>query len=683
MAVNRKKEQMQKKQQKVTYRVHRKIAFIFLIVGVFFLILGARIFLINYESGDKYSKSVLDHQHYSSTTIPYKRGQILDRNGTQFVYSEKVYNLIFDPKVLLSSDEKYKEPTMNALIQYFNIPRQDIEVILRDKPNSSYEKLLSNLTADQTASFNEFVSSDEGSNIKGIWFEDAYIRKYPYNSFACDVIGYASQSGGGIIGLEMQYNSELSGIDGVTYGYINDGLNIETTTKDPIDGNNIITTLDYGVQTILEKHIKAFNTEYGSKNTAVVVMNPNNGEILGMASYPFFDLNNPRDLTSLYTEEELAQMSEEEKNNAIYSLWANFCVSSIYEPGSTYKPFTVSAAMEENFAADSDTYYCSGSEVVGGWTIRCHEKGGHGTISLKESIMYSCNPAMMQIAAKMGGSVFGKYQKLFGLGSKTGIDLPGEETGILINGDMMGDSDLATASFGQNFNVTMVQMASAFSSLVNGGSYYKPHVVKRIESANGEIVKNNSAELVRQTVTKSTSEYIKTYLKATVDDGLAKKAAVKGYSVGGKTGTAQKQPREDEKYVISFLGCAPAEDPQFVLYIVIDEPEVEGYNGSSQPVLWLTKDIMSDLLPYLNVFKNLDTEGNKEDGNAGTGDASQTGTEGTEGTEGVSDGKVEAFEMGLPAIPANMDPAVSGPDKPTEPQTEGSTETPSGSSQSG
>ncbi|MDD6798396.1 MAG: penicillin-binding transpeptidase domain-containing protein, partial [Clostridia bacterium] len=443
-------------------------------------------------------------------------------------------------------------------------------------------------------------------NIKGVWLEDSYIRKYPFSTLACDVIGFSSQENGGELGLEKVYDEELSGIDGVTYGYIDESLNIEQTTKEPVDGSNLITSLDFGVQNIIEKHIKAFNEEYGSKNTAVLVMNPNNGEIIGMASYPVFDLNNPRDLTGLYTEEERAAMTDEDTLNAMYDLWKNFCVSETFEPGSTFKPFTVATALEEGIVSDGDTFYCQGYEEVGGWTIKCHEKGGHGTLTLEQSVMYSCNPAMMQISAKLGNVKFSEYQKRFGLGEKSGIDLPGESTGMLVSGENMSVSDLATMSFGQTFTSNMVQMASAFSSLINGGNYYRPHVVKRIESASGEIIKKYDAELVRQTVTSATSELLRTYLKATVDTGLAKNAKVAGYSMAGKTGTAQKLPRADNKYVISFLGYAPAEDPKFVVYVIIDEPEVEGYNGSSQPVLWLTKDIMTDLLPYMNVFKDTD-----------------------------------------------------------------------------
>lgn len=639
---NRQQNRQRKKMDGVKYRVRKKIGIAFLIAGGIFLVLAGRIFKINYENGDVYSKTVLDHQQYTSTVLPYKRGQITDRNGTQLAYSEKVYNVILDPKLLLS-DEKYKEPTLTALYECFGINRQDVENILKNKPGSQYEKMLKNLTTDQVKSFND-RSADKANypNIKGVWLEDSYIRKYPFSTFACDVLGFSSQENGGELGLEKTYDNELSGTDGVTYGYIDESLNIEKTTKQPVDGNNLITTLDYGVQNVIEKHIKSFNEQYGSKNTAVLVMNPNNGEILGMASYPVFDLNNPRDLSGIYTEEEIAAMSNEDSLNAMYALWKNFCVSETFEPGSTFKPFTVATAVEEGVVNDGDTFYCQGYESVGGWTIKCHEKAGHGTLTLEQAVMYSCNPAMMQIAAKLGNVKFSDYQKRFGLGQKSGIDLPGEATGMVVDAGQMGDADLATMSFGQTFTANMTQMASAFSSLINGGNYYRPHVVKRIESAAGEIIKKYDAELVRQTVTSSTSELLKRYLKATVDTGLAKNAKVAGYSMAGKTGTAQKLPRSEQKYVISFLGYAPAEDPQFVVYVIIDEPKVEGYNGSSQPVLWLTKDIMTDLLPYMNVFKDTDLAT-------------------AESGEDNSNNPAEGYSNGEAALPDGMDTIAGQP----------------------
>lgn len=592
-------------------KAHKKAGVAFLVFAVVLAILAGRIAYINYSHGDTYSKAVLDHQTYTSTTIPYKRGEILTSNGTILAYSERVYNLIMDPKLILS-DAKYREPTINALVQCFGLERENLETILNTKKDSQYEKLLKELTSDEIAEFKALAADTKNNpNIKGVWFEDSYIRKYPFSTLACDVVGFASAANGGELGLESYYDDELSGTDGVSYSYVNDNLDVQETTKDAVDGHNIVTTIDYNVQSIIEKHIAAYNEEKPSNATAVLIMDPNNGEILGMAGYPFFDLNNPRSLEGVYTEGELAAMSDAEVTNALYSLWRNYCISQTYEPGSTFKPFTVAAGLEEGVTHDGDTFYCAGFEEIGGYTIRCHvynKTGSHGEISLEEALMQSCNPAMMQIAAKLGGVKLAQYQRIFGFGSKTGIDLPAEENGIVKKADM-SETDAATNSFGQNINVTMVQMAAAFCSIINGGNYYQPHIVKRIEKASGEVVKTFEPTLVRQTVTNSTSQFLRKYLKATVDEGLAQKAGVTGYAIGGKTGTAQKGNRDDLKWIISFIGFAPVENPQFMIYVVIDEPyETTGTSGTSSDSLLLSHDILQELLPYMNVFKDAEAE---------------------------------------------------------------------------
>lgn len=598
-----------KKKRTVLIRVQKKISIVFFLIGMVLLTLAAKVFLINYHDGDKYSKEVLDHQQYTSTVLPYKRGEILDSKGTILAYSEKVYNLILDPKIILS-DDRYREPTVDALVECFGLQRADLENVIDSNPDSSYQKLLKNLTSDQIEAFNDKVADTKNNPfIKGVWFEDSYIRQYPFSTFACDVLGFASPTNGGELGLESYYNDTLSGTDGISYGYVDEDLNIEQTTKEPIDGNNIVTTIDYGVQSIIEDKIKEFNENYGSKNTAVVIADPNNGEILGMASYPVFDLNNPRDLTGVYSQDKIDAMSDDEYTSALYDLWSNFAVSTTYEPGSTFKPFTVAAALEENVISDSDTFLCTGAEEVGGYTIHCHKRTGHGVLTLEQAVAQSCNPAMMQIAARLGIATFADYQARFGFGQKTAVDLPGEERGIVIDPSVMTATDLATNSFGQNINVNMMQMVAGFSSLINGGYYYKPHLVKRIEKANGEVVSTTDTEFIQQTVTKSTSDLIKKYLTATVEDGLAKNVKVQGYSIAGKTGTAQKIPRSEDKYLISFLGYAPADNPKFVIYVIIDEPSASaGANGSSAPVLTLSHDILEALLPYMNVYKDAEAE---------------------------------------------------------------------------
>ena len=587
-------------------RVHVKGQVALGMVVVILMVLGGQVFRINYTHGDTYAKAVLDHQTYTSTELPYKRGQILTSDGTVLAYSERVYNLILDVKQMLS-DEAYKEPTLSALVKCFDLDRGELETRVANNPDSRYQKLLKNLTSDEIEEFKTLADDKtEGKNIEGVWFEDSYIRKYPLGTFACDTVGFASANNGGELGIESQYDDELTGTNGTTYSYVDEGLEVTETQKAAVDGNNIVTTIDYNVQSVIEQCIKEYNEEKPSKNTAVVVADPSNGEILGMASYPTFDLNKPRDISGLYTDEQIATMTDDDYKNALYLLWTNYCVSESYEPGSTFKPVTVASALEEGVVKDGDTYVCNGYEMIGPDRLKCHvySSGGHGTLTVEQAVMNSCNPYMIHLALELGNAKFAEYQSLFGFGQTTGIDLPGETTGI-VYGDKMTTIDAACNSFGQTINVNMMQMMGSYCSIINGGMLYQPHVVKRIESANGEVVKENKATLIRQTVTMSTSKLLRRYLKNTVESGTAKKVAVTGYSVAGKTGTAQKSPRSENKWLISFIGHAPADNPKFAIYVIIDEPDgTTGTSGNSADVLQLSHDILEKLLPYMSVYKD-------------------------------------------------------------------------------
>lgn len=587
-------------------RVHVKGQVALGMVVVILMVLGGQVFRINYTHGDTYAKAVLDHQTYTSTELPYKRGQILTSDGTVLAYSERVYNLILDVKQMLS-DEAYKEPTLSALVKCFDLDRGELETRVANNPDSRYQKLLKNLTSDEIEEFKTLADDKtEGKNIEGVWFEDSYIRKYPLGTFACDTVGFASANNGGELGIESQYDDELTGTNGTTYSYVDEGLEVTETQKAAVDGNNIVTTIDYNVQSVIEQCIKEYNEEKPSKNTAVVVADPSNGEILGMASYPTFDLNKPRDISGLYTDEQIATMTDDGYKNALYSLWTNYCVSESYEPGSTFKPVTVASALEEGVVKDGDTYVCNGYEMIGPDRLKCHvySSGGHGTLTVEQAVMNSCNPYMIHLTLELGNAKFSEYQSLFGFGQTTGIDLPGETTGI-VYGDKMTTIDAACNSFGQTINVNMMQMMASYCSIINGGMLYQPHVVKRIESANGEVVKENKATLIRQTVTMSTSKLLRRYLKNTVESGTAKKVAVTGYSVAGKTGTAQKSPRSENKWLISFIGHAPADNPKFAIYVIIDEPDgTTGTSGNSADVLQLSHDILEKLLPYMSVYKD-------------------------------------------------------------------------------
>lgn len=613
------KTNIEKNKETMLGRMKTKAGVAFFIAIIIAVILIIRVIAINVTSGEEYSRIVLNQQASTSKKITGKRGEILDRNGTILAYSKKVYNLIIDPDKLLSEDGLYKEDTIEAVVSYFDVKREDIEDRLKNKPASKYEKMLTNLEESAVTPFLEMKEENDEKkeddetrkNIAGVWLEDSFIRSYPFNSFACDVIGFASVVNGGEIGLEKQYDTSLTGVDGIYYTYIDNNLETEKVVKEPVDGNNIITTIDYGVQNILEKYIKEYNQKKPSANTAVIAMDPNSGEILGMASYPFFDLNNPRDLSAVYKPEDLKKMNEDQRTNALYSLWSNFCTSRVYEPGSTFKSITVASALEAGKAKDGDSFHCSGSKYVEGYDVGCWriDVGGHGELELEEALADSCNVALMDIGLNLGAETMIKYQSMFGFGNKTGIDLPGEERGIIYDADSMTDIDVATNSFGQSVNVNMIQMVAAYSSLINGGNYYQPHMVKAITDARGNVVKTVNPSVVRRTVTKETSDTIRRYLEQGVEQYAVQYSKVEGYSMGGKTATAQKIPRSEKKWLVSVMSFAPVDNPKILLYVLIDEPDgTTGGSGDGMDSQTLTKSIMTELLPYLTVSRTDDKD---------------------------------------------------------------------------
>jgi len=592
--------------------MQKKLVMSFAAIVLVFVFLIGKITYINAASGDKYTKVVLDQQQYDSRVIPFKRVDIVDRNGTKIATSERIYNVILDAKVMLS-DKKYEEPTIDVLKSCFDIKEEDIREVLEKNPSGRYNIMKKGVDYATAQEFEKIDADNKNyPNVKGIWLEEDYVRKYPYETLASDVIGFTVDGNVGSNGIEASYNSVLNGTDGREYGYLDDISSVERTVKEPQNGDTVVSTIDVQVQSIVEKHILKFNKSHknqarkgeGSKNTAVIVMNPQNGEILAEASYPNYDLNNPRDLSKYYSEEEIKEMTNEERLDILNNLWNNFCVSGTYEPGSTIKPFTISAGFELGVLTGDETYTCGGMLHIGDHDIHCSNRSGHGPQSLKKSLENSCNVALMHIGNTIGKEEFCRYQRLFGFGEYTGIDLPGEAAtdGLLYTAENMDPASLATNAFGQNFNVTVTQLAAGFCSLINGGDYYEPHIVKRIQDENGNVTENKDPVLARRTISKETSDLIKEYMLGVVEEGTGGDAAVEGYEVGGKTGTAEKLPRGNGKYLVSFIGYAPQENPQVVVYVVIDEPNA-GQQANSGFAVEMAADIMEEIFPYLGVEK--------------------------------------------------------------------------------
>ena len=621
------------KKRKTTLKIKRKLAMTFAVIVLALAGIMIRLLYINRVSGEQYTMKVLAQQDTNSITLPYKRGDIYDRNGTVLATSEKVYNLILDPGVLWEyyDDDPKKdcvEPTLQALVNHFGLERAELDRLMNENKTSHYVVLEKQLTKDEVEAF-ETAMADSENRIEGVWLEDDYIRRYPYNTLACNVIGYTVSGNVGQYGIEQEYTDILNGENGRSYNYLNEDLEQEKSVRAATDGCSVVSTIDITLQQIVENAIAEFQAKYtnayrdgdGSKTAAAIMMDPNTGEVLAMASNRVYDLNKPYDVVAngLYTEEEAENLSEDERLNALNELWRNFCISDTYEPGSTAKPITVAAALETGAVHDGDTFLCDGNQTVGSHTIWCSKRVGHGIIDLQGSLMFSCNDALMQIAAKTGENNFSRYQNMFNLGLRTNIDLPGEartDSLLYYSEDtapsenlVMGSTDLATNSFGQNFNVTMIQMASAFSACINGGYYYQPHVVKKILDSSGGTVETIDPVVLREPISSRTSDLIRRYLYNTMygqadangNNATGRSARIAGYAMGGKTGTAEKIPRDKTNYLVSFIGFAPADSPEVVLYVVVDEPNAEKQSSSSYAMeIW--KNIMEEALPYLNIY---------------------------------------------------------------------------------
>lgn len=612
--------------KKFTRKMRAKLTALFSVILLLLCGLVGRLMYIEHTSGEKYKKKVLLLQSYDSKTIPYQRGDIVDTSGTILATSVAVYNVILDCSIL-NSEEKYLEPTVDALTECF--PQLERNVILdyaRDRKDSKYIVLAKKLGYDEIQPFINLTKAvdEKGNarnpNIKGVWFEKEYQRSYPYGSLAASVIGFTSSGNVGTTGLEYQYNDVLNGVNGREYGYLNSDNDFEKTVIAPKDGSTLVSTIDVNIQSVVEAKINEFNEAYrdnytegpGSENTAVIVMDPNTGRVLAMADYPGFDVNKPRDLSAYFSEEELEELTDEQQLNFLNKLWQNYCVTATYEPGSVQKPFTVACGLETGTITEDMTFLCDGGEQFDKW-VTCVSKNGHGTETVEKALMDSCNDALMQMSYLIGAKNYLEYQSVFGFGHRTGIDLPGETNtaSLMFTLDNIKPIDLATNSFGQNFNCTMVELASAFCSLINGGSYYQPQMIRRITDASGNVIVTNEPRLVKQTVSESTSEKLKGYLKNVVAIGTGSTAKADGYSMGGKTGTAEKYPRGNKKYLVSFVGFVPYDNPQLLIYCIVDEPNVpdQPHSYFAQNIV---REILEEILPYMNIYPDEEKTGINE-----------------------------------------------------------------------
>lgn len=639
---------MQNKKKKRKKIISSKVditskSLIFFIVNVLCLIgLFGVVIYIQVTKGENYEVLArLQQTNSTDKVLNPIRGTILDRNSQELAKSNIVYTIVVYPNVIQDymevqkenvSEEKLideKERTITQLIQILGIGQESEET----DTNKANKMTISPKSVDELRSYFEpQVSGDylkykiiakkvpaekyekiKEQDLVGVGIENDSQRIYPYNNIAATVVGFMGTDVG-LLGIEKQYDKYLKGVPGRDFTKYTSADEVEKNIIDAENGDTIVTTIDANIQKFAEQAIENEIKVSKPQNAAIIVMDPNTGEILAMACSPGFSLNEPYNLSS--TGVDSNSLTDEEKNNALYKMWRNYNISDSYEPGSTFKPIVVAAALEEGTISPGQTFYCSGQkkfkelEGLSKDYIGCWKKSGHGTQTLEEALANSCNVAMMEIGEAMGKELFYTYQKAFGFGEYTDIDLPGEaRTDILLHKlEDIKRVQLATMSFGQTFNSTPLQLMSAFSAVINGGKLMKPYVVSQVIAPDGKEVLKNNPTIERKVISKETSDIVREYLLATVDRGTGQKVKIEGYSIGGKTGTAQQGKRaaniEDDEFVLSFVGFAPIDNPEVIALSLIDRP-IQGDQGSAAPML---KELLENTLPYMNIERTNENE---------------------------------------------------------------------------
>lgn len=593
---------MRKKGKRI--KTEKKFRFILFAFIAVLCILLCRVIYLKVAHGAEYEVAAKNQQINRYDLVNQaNRGSILDRNEQVLAVSTAVYNLALDPLQLVDeTTEAQQEKTLQTLCEYFpELNYADLKYHITINPETGEINTPNHwkyLVKGIERSLKEEI---EALNLIGVHFEQTSKRSYPLKSLACHLIGF-----NGAWGLEGYYDDEMTGTPGRSFILYQGDNDVTYQDYAAQDGNTIVTTLDYTIQQYAEEVVQETMAEWPSEDVAAMVMNPNTGEVYAMAAAHTFDLNNPGTPPQLETDETFRAtweaMSDEERSNYLNQMWRNFCIHDTYEPGSVFKPLVVAAALEEGVITPSSSFTCGGSFTVEDRTMGCHLRSGHGTINIEEIMAQSCNPGMIQIAQKLGKEKFYQYQKEFGFGELTGIDLPGEAgdaSSLMHELSAIGPVELATMSFGQTFNCTSIQMATAFSALINGGNLIKPYVVSQIVDENGAVVMERNTEVVRKVISEDTSDYIRTALKATVEHGTAKKIAIPGYSIGCKTGTSEQGKRDKQSWTLSHMTYFPAENPQYLIFSVIHLPD--DYMDGVQSTAGMTKKLMENIIKYKNL----------------------------------------------------------------------------------
>lgn len=565
----------------------RKILIVFLFAVLIIAgLIGRLVYLMVFEA--PYYQEQAEELHERERDIKAARGEILDVNGTVLATNRTVctisviHSQITDPERVIRELSRLLELDEGSV-------RKKVEKV------SSMERIQTNVDK-------EIGDQIRSLGLDGVKVDEDYKRYYPYDELASKVLGFTGGDNQGIIGLEVMYEEYLKGINGKILTTTDArGIELSQVAEDriePVAGNTLQISLDYNIQTYAQQMAEKVMEEKKAEKVAILMMDPGNGEILAMVNVPEFNLNDP---FTLNTEDGGAALSDEEKQEALNQMWRNGSINDTYEPGSTFKIITASACLEEGVVDLDDTFQCPGYRVVEDRKIRCHKVGGHGAETFVEGIRNSCNPVFIDIGLRLGTDRFFDYFQQFGLMDQTGVDLPGEAGTIMHKKENVGLVELATMSFGQSFQITPIQLAATVSSLINGGERVTPHLGVRILDGEGKKLKEFSYGSGGRIVSEETSAQMRTLLEGVVAEGSGKNAYVEGYRIGGKTATSQTLPRSANKYISSFVGFAPADDPQILAMCVIYDPQGIYYGGTiAAPVIG---DIFRNTFPYLGIEK--------------------------------------------------------------------------------
>lgn len=561
----------------------KKVMIVF--VAVFFImmfLIGRLVYLMIFCS--EYYGNKAENLHERERDIKAARGKLLDANGTVLATNKSVCTIS-----VIHNQMEEPEKVIAMLVKELGISEETARK--RVEKVSSIERVKTNVAKETGDAIRAY-------GLSGVKVDEDYKRYYPYGTLASKVLGFTGADNQGILGLEVKYDEYLQGTNGKILTLTDArGIEIENAGEsrlEPVNGYDLCLSLDYNIQMYCEQAAKKVCTKKSADSVSVIVMNPQNGELMAMVNYPEFDLNDP--FTLVGDNEEA--VSAEEKQNLLNKMWRNQCISDTYEPGSTFKIITAAAALEEGVVKLDDAFFCPGYKIVEDRRIRCARTTGHGAETFETGIMNSCNPVFMELGERLGAENFVDYFKQFGLLSKTNIDLPGEAGTIMHKTENIGSVELATISFGQSFQITPIQLVTTVSSIINGGTRVTPHFGVSVQDADGNTVKTFSYETHENICTAETSETMRYLLEKVVSEGTGKNAKIEGFSIGGKTATSQTLPRSDHKYISSFLGFAPADDPQVLVLVVINNPQGIYYGGTiAAPV---AKEIFENILPYLD-----------------------------------------------------------------------------------